>query len=95
MLAQHFLDAFSRKNGRSFHGFTQEARAQIDAYAWPGNVRELENRAASVPWYWQKASGFPRKISVLSKNRNPAPWTFARPGSGSSVADIERALAVT
>ncbi|MGB5442888.1 MAG: PEP-CTERM-box response regulator transcription factor [Gammaproteobacteria bacterium] len=44
MLAQHFLDAFSRKNGRSFHGFTQEARAQIDAYAWPGNVRELENK---------------------------------------------------
>ena len=44
LLAQHFLDEFSRKNGRSFRGFTEGARAQIDAYAWPGNVRELENR---------------------------------------------------
>ena len=44
LLAQNFLDRFSQKNGRSFRGFTNEARAQIDAYAWPGNVRELENK---------------------------------------------------
>jgi two-component system NtrC family response regulator len=44
LLAQHFLDKFSRKNGRSFRGFTDEARAQIDTYVWPGNVRELENK---------------------------------------------------
>ena len=44
LLAQHFLDEFSRKNSRSFRGFTEDARAQIDAYAWPGNVRELENK---------------------------------------------------
>ncbi|GMQ88384.1 MAG: PEP-CTERM-box response regulator transcription factor [Gammaproteobacteria bacterium] len=44
LLAQHFLDKISQKNGRSFRGFTKEARAQIDAYAWPGNVRELENK---------------------------------------------------
>lgn len=44
LLAQTFLDKFSEKNGRSFRGFTNKARAEIDAYAWPGNVRELENR---------------------------------------------------
>ena len=44
LLAQTFLDKFSQINGRSFRGFTDEARAGIDAYAWPGNVRELENR---------------------------------------------------
>ena len=44
LLAQNFLDRFSQKNGRSFRGFTHEARAQIEAYAWPGNVRELENK---------------------------------------------------
>ncbi len=44
LLAQHFLNSFSYKNGRSFRGFTDEARAEINAYAWPGNVRELENR---------------------------------------------------
>jgi two-component system NtrC family response regulator len=44
LLAQTFLDAFSKKNARSFRGFTEPARAQIDMYEWPGNVRELENR---------------------------------------------------
>ena len=44
LLAQTFLEKFSQDNGRSFRGFTDEARAEIDAYVWPGNVRELENR---------------------------------------------------
>lgn len=44
LLAQHFLNSFSYKNRRSFRGFTEEARAYIDAYEWPGNVRELENK---------------------------------------------------
>ena len=44
LLAQTFLDMFSQKNGRSFRGFTNKARAEIDVYPWPGNVRELENK---------------------------------------------------
>jgi len=44
LLAQTFLEKFSQDHGRSFRGFTDEARSEIDAYAWPGNVRELENR---------------------------------------------------
>ncbi|MEE9302495.1 MAG: PEP-CTERM-box response regulator transcription factor [Thiotrichaceae bacterium] len=44
LLAQNFLDKFSQKNGRNFHGFTGQASTQIDAYIWPGNVREMENK---------------------------------------------------
>ena len=44
LLAQRFLQQFGEKNGRSFRGFTGQARAAIDFYEWPGNVRELENR---------------------------------------------------
>jgi two-component system NtrC family response regulator len=44
LLAQHFLNSFSYKNRRTFRGFTDQARADIDAYQWPGNVRELENK---------------------------------------------------
>jgi two-component system NtrC family response regulator len=44
LLAQTFLDLFSKKNGRSFRGFSEQARAMLDTYEWPGNVRELENR---------------------------------------------------
>jgi two-component system NtrC family response regulator len=44
LLAHHFLNSFSHKNRRTFSGFTDQARAQIDSHAWPGNVRELENK---------------------------------------------------
>ncbi|MCG6937849.1 MAG: PEP-CTERM-box response regulator transcription factor [Gammaproteobacteria bacterium] len=44
LLARTFLNNFSEKNGRSFRGFSESARAVLDNYAWPGNVRELENR---------------------------------------------------
>lgn len=44
LLAQTFLDNFSEQHGSSFRGFTDTARAKIDAYEWPGNVREMENR---------------------------------------------------
>lgn len=44
LLAEIFLENFSQQHGRSFCGFTDSARAEIDAYEWPGNVRELENR---------------------------------------------------
>jgi two-component system NtrC family response regulator len=44
LLAQHFLKSFSYKSRRKFRGFTEQARAEIDAYGWPGNVRELKNK---------------------------------------------------
>ncbi len=44
LLAQSFLDKFSEQNGRSYLGFSEDARAEINAFHWPGNVRELENR---------------------------------------------------
>ncbi len=44
LLAQVFLEKFSQDHGRSFRGFSDEARTEINAYTWPGNVRELENR---------------------------------------------------
>jgi len=44
MLAQVFLDLFSRENSRDFSGFTDAALESIEGYHWPGNVRELENR---------------------------------------------------
>ncbi len=44
LLAQHFLNLFSHRSGRSFRGYTEDALVQIDGYAWPGNVRELKNR---------------------------------------------------
>jgi DNA-binding NtrC family response regulator len=43
MLAEHFLQRFSRKHGIKVTGMSDSARAAIIAYRWPGNVRELQN----------------------------------------------------
>ena len=44
MLADYFLDFYSRHHKRRIKGFTQSTLRAIQAHAWPGNVRELENR---------------------------------------------------
>ncbi|BAN36788.1 two component sigma-54 specific Fis family transcriptional regulator [Sulfuricella denitrificans skB26] len=43
LLAHHFRNKFSVREGRSSLNFSQEALATIESYSWPGNVREMEN----------------------------------------------------
>lgn len=43
LLAQHFLQKFSKKVGKTVSGFSRKAIEALNAYTWPGNVRELEN----------------------------------------------------
>src|SRR5262249_16905690 len=43
LLAEHFLQLYSRKNKRPVKAVSAEATALLMQYAWPGNVRELEN----------------------------------------------------
>ncbi len=43
LLAEHFLEHFSRHMGVKVVGFSREALRQMEVYAWPGNVRELRN----------------------------------------------------
>jgi DNA-binding NtrC family response regulator len=42
-IAQHFLGAFAREEGKHFQGFAPEVDAVLRAYNWPGNVRQLQN----------------------------------------------------
>jgi Nif-specific regulatory protein len=42
-LADHFVTAFSRENGKAVLRFSTTAMEMLMAYSWPGNVRELEN----------------------------------------------------
>jgi len=44
LLAEYFLEFYSRQHKRRLKGFTQAALRAILAHPWPGNVRELENR---------------------------------------------------
>jgi transcriptional regulator with GAF, ATPase, and Fis domain len=42
-LADHFLEAYIARSGRSFDGFSEGAKSSLLDYQYPGNVRELRN----------------------------------------------------
>jgi two-component system response regulator PilR (NtrC family) len=43
LLVKHFLDLYSRENGKEVEGMTPDVLEILERYPWPGNVRELEN----------------------------------------------------
>ena len=43
LLADHFLDASSRKTGRAKPALTMASVLRLQQYDWPGNVRELQH----------------------------------------------------
>ncbi|MCE9625795.1 MAG: sigma-54 dependent transcriptional regulator [Deltaproteobacteria bacterium] len=43
LLIEHFLERFSRENGKKMPQVTPECMQMLSRYSWPGNVRELEN----------------------------------------------------
>ena len=43
LLAQHFLEKYSKKNRKAVKAFSPIAMDMLLKYGWPGNVRELEN----------------------------------------------------
>src|SRR5260370_8804530 len=43
ILANHFLEKYTRQFKRSIAGFSREAMEHMLLHEWPGNIRELEN----------------------------------------------------
>ncbi len=43
LLAEYFLEKYSRLNGKPVKEFAPEALEKLSKYSWPGNVRQLEN----------------------------------------------------
>ncbi len=43
MLVKHFLNIFSKENGKTVESISETALAALTAYDWPGNIRELKN----------------------------------------------------
>jgi len=43
LLAQHFLEQYSKLYEKLMYGIEPSAMDMLLAYSWPGNVRELEN----------------------------------------------------
>ncbi len=43
LLAEEFLQRFSKEQSKDVKGFSEGAREYLELYRWPGNVRELKN----------------------------------------------------
>jgi two-component system response regulator HydG len=94
LLAQHFLDRYSDKNGKRVKGFTPLAMDMLLKYGWPGNVRELENAVERavilVPGEYISERELPLSIIQAyphSKEPPPLPTASLRP---QSLDEVER-----
>lgn len=89
LLAQHFLEYYSREHGRGNLEFTAEALQALMRRPWPGNVRELQNvvnRAVLL------APGDLIGVSELWEDQG-APGSFCREefqGQGRLLSSTER-----
>lgn len=43
LLADHFLNRYTRKYKKKIGGLTRDTKTKLQGYAWPGNVRELQH----------------------------------------------------
>jgi DNA-binding NtrC family response regulator len=48
LLVRQFVQEFSARHDRPFHGLSAEALEVLVQYAWPGNIRELRNLIESM-----------------------------------------------
>ncbi len=53
VLADHFLQQFSRAAGRKPLKFSADARKRLEHHDWPGNIRELRNLLERVAYLCQ------------------------------------------
>ncbi len=72
LLANEFLDKFSKKNKKDIRGFDENVQELMINYEWPGNVRELENtveRAVILcPYDYVTTEFLPGKFRILAND---------------------------
>ena len=97
LLAQHFVDTFSREFKRPVRGVSQSAEAALRAYGWPGNVRELRNLVERAVLLCEGDLLQPPDFDSLhtAKHRPPAgDGRFELPAEGVNLEEVERNLVV-
>ena len=100
LLVRHFVEAFSRQQGRSREvTVTQAAMRRMMAYEWPGNIRQLENaieRALTLSRTrtWIDVGDLPPELQQAALSEQAA--SLAHPEDGfdmaAYIAAIERQL---
>jgi len=94
ILAEAFLQRYSKQNSKRLTGFGDGAREWMAMYPWPGNVRELKNaieRAVILSRTTEVSASdlLPRHLRGTAESLGPVTLSV-----GSSVADARRQLAL-
>jgi transcriptional regulator with GAF, ATPase, and Fis domain len=101
LLADHFRDAFNRRNNMNVSGFSPGAQACLAAYDWPGNVRELRNLVERVVVLRQQGLVETADLPAKMRSGNPEPELEVAPridigedgiSLNTAVTEFEKAL---
>jgi two-component system response regulator HydG len=88
LLAQRFLEEFSRERGKQVTSFTDAALEAFDAYAWPGNVRELRNAVERAVLFCRGQKVGIEDLPAALQGQAAAP----RPAAAKPVATLREAV---
>jgi transcriptional regulator with PAS, ATPase and Fis domain len=83
LLADAFLQEFSRSTGCSSAGLTPTALEMLLGYEWPGNVRELHNAL-------ERAAILCQGGLITGDHLSLRPTSFAAPRRPPNLSDVER-----
>ena len=75
LLAEHFLDRYSRETNKDIDTINKEAMGLLRQYDWPGNVRELENAIERAVVIGKKRRLDPEEFSFLAPHLSAAAET--------------------
>jgi transcriptional regulator with PAS, ATPase and Fis domain len=91
LLADHFLEKFSREHGKVIKRISTPAIDMLMAYHWPGNVRELENALERAVILTQGSTidipALPERVTT----RKSEPLVTERTPTNPTLETIERA----
>jgi DNA-binding NtrC family response regulator len=97
LLAQHFIESYSREFARSVRGISRAAEDVLLGYGWPGNVRELRNLIERAVLLAERDRLEPADFETLTGPRPRATSAyggFELPAEGISLEDVEKSLVV-
>ncbi len=92
LLANHFLNVFSKKFNKKITGFSDEAEQLLMKYDWPGNIRELKNiiERICILQKQPEVEGFHLPVELTSLNRPAVKENKFDNLTGSSFEEIIR-----
>jgi transcriptional regulator with PAS, ATPase and Fis domain len=92
LLAQYYIETFSKEFKRPVQGLTRDAEAALKAHAWPGNVRELRNIVERAVLLGESGQLQPADFESVHLLQRPSDGGFELPAGGVQLEDVEKSL---